>query len=493
MPGIFPETVSGGIIYRSTAGACNVPAQVSNAYCPDVAFTTNCDLTALPNDCTARIAPAQVNAIVSELLGLAECMDPTGLWDCTALTNLCTAFKVWEAALAAAGDPPSTDIGNLIIQGTDGNHYLGTQQLCDAGDALAQCLLSLDAANILGIGADGRLYVPEPPLQTPVAIAEAICADVDARNALALCMVSTQPTNTLVTSGDDGRLFVPPPVIPAFPTPQAIVNAICADDVAADHQAQCLVSTDLSNNLGIGSDGRLYAIPAGSGSGDGSTITLGAPYATIPGGLVSQICGNDAAGDALAACLRSLDAGNELVIGTDGRLYVRPIDAHQAGDIVWLTRNNIPVGRRLLKMNGASLATATYAALFAAIGYTFGGAGANFNVPDARGEFIRGWDDGRGLDPARAFGSAQADLFGAHGHPGSVTNIEPSHQHTVNALLTTGGTTAGVVRTATGASGSGAAFPTSFGGSHDHILTIASAGGTETRPHNLAFLGCIVY
>ena len=32
--------------------------------------------------------------------------------------------------------------------------------------------------------------------------------------------------------------------------------------------------------------------------------------------------------------------------------------------------------------NGASYATATHPALFAVIGYTYGGAGANFNVPN---------------------------------------------------------------------------------------------------------------
>jgi hypothetical protein len=40
--------------------------------------------------------------------------------------------------------------------------------------------------------------------------------------------------------------------------------------------------------------------------------------------------------------------------------------------------------------NGASLNTTTFATLFAAIAYTYGGAGANFNIPDAQGTFLRG-------------------------------------------------------------------------------------------------------
>ena len=50
------------------------------------------------------------------------------------------------------------------------------------------------------------------------------------------------------------------------------------------------------------------------------------------------------------------------------------------------------------------------ATLFSTIGTTFGvGDGSStFNLPDLRSEFIRGWDDGRGIDASRLFGSAQA-------------------------------------------------------------------------------------
>ena len=41
---------------------------------------------------------------------------------------------------------------------------------------------------------------------------------------------------------------------------------------------------------------------------------------------------------------------------------------------------SIPSG--FLECNGASISTSTYAALFAVIGYTYGGSGASFNLPD---------------------------------------------------------------------------------------------------------------
>lgn len=63
-----------------------------------------------------------------------------------------------------------------------------------------------------------------------------------------------------------------------------------------------------------------------------------------------------------------------------------------------------------LVANGAAISRATYAELFAKIGTTFGAGNGTttFNLPDLRGEFIRGWDNGRGVDSGRVLGSAQA-------------------------------------------------------------------------------------
>lgn len=66
-----------------------------------------------------------------------------------------------------------------------------------------------------------------------------------------------------------------------------------------------------------------------------------------------------------------------------------------------------------LMCNGQVVSRLTYAALFAAIGTTYGpGDGSTtFKLPDLRGEFIRGLDAGRGVDAGRAFGSAQGDAI----------------------------------------------------------------------------------
>lgn len=84
----------------------------------------------------------------------------------------------------------------------------------------------------------------------------------------------------------------------------------------------------------------------------------------------------------------------------------------QAGQIAFFAKNTPPAG--WLKANGAALSRTAYAALFSAIGTTFGiGDGATtFNLPDLRANFARGWDDGRGIDVGRVFGSSQSPYAG---------------------------------------------------------------------------------
>jgi hypothetical protein len=86
------------------------------------------------------------------------------------------------------------------------------------------------------------------------------------------------------------------------------------------------------------------------------------------------------------------------------------------GTVVAWGANNTPNG--YIHCNGAAISRTLYADLFAAIGTTFGsGDGSStFNVPDLRGEHIRGFDDGRGIDSGRGFGSFQNAMIPRHRH-----------------------------------------------------------------------------
>jgi microcystin-dependent protein len=186
-------------------------------------------------------------------------------------------------------------------------------------------------------------------------------------------------------------------------------------------------------------------------------------------------------------------------------------DGVPAGTVIWTARNTAPTG--YLKANGAAVSRTTYADLFSAIGtfYGSGNGSTTFNLPDLRGEFVRGWDDGRGVDSGRAFGSAQAQSYqshqhtgstngaGAHNHTGS-TDSAGSHNHTVPATYDSGtdafaetGNRFGVdANIPTSSAGDHAhSFTTNGVGDHAHSFTTNASGGTETRPRNVALLACI--
>lgn len=147
------------------------------------------------------------------------------------------------------------------------------------------------------------------------------------------------------------------------------------------------------------------------------------------------------------------------------------------GSVIYFARTTAPTG--YLKANGAAVSRTTYAALFTAIGTTFGaGDGATtFNLPDLRGEFIRGWDDGRGIDSGRVFGSAQGD---------AIRNITG----TFIAADDNGATGAFAVTGTTSAVESSGTYPSK-------TITFNAAWvvptAAENRPHNIALLACIKY
>lgn len=106
-----------------------------------------------------------------------------------------------------------------------------------------------------------------------------------------------------------------------------------------------------------------------------------------------------------------------------------------AGQIAWsgCTSGAVPSG--WLKCNGAAVSRTTYAALFAAISTTFGaGDGATtFNLPDLRGEFIRGWSDGSSVDSGRAFATKQSDALQDHRHMNGQANTSGSGANTIGS------------------------------------------------------------
>ncbi|OHX10233.1 hypothetical protein BI347_20760 [Chromobacterium sphagni] len=157
------------------------------------------------------------------------------------------------------------------------------------------------------------------------------------------------------------------------------------------------------------------------------------------------------------------------------------------GQIAYFARDTPPPG--WIICNGAQdVSRATYAALFAAIGERFGAGDGKttFGVPDLRGEFIRGWDAGGGVDVAgRSFGSRQASQNLAHDHaiPTPAGNI--AGQDTV--LVDNGGAPLDL-----GARQASNELLGEWNGSGRYLrYATYSTGGNESRPRNVALLACI--
>ncbi len=192
-----------------------------------------------------------------------------------------------------------------------------------------------------------------------------------------------------------------------------------------------------------------------------------------------------------------------------------------------------------LLCDGSTVSRTTYAALFAAIGTTAGaGDGATtFNLPDYRGYFLRGLDNGTGRDPnastrgaentgggtGDSVNTVEPDQFGSHthgvtdpGHGHGVTDpghshgvTDPGHSHVVDpgtCIGTSGGKYGFVDSNNTGSSG--CPVNTNAVGTNVSIqaratgisiqgattgISIQTAGGAESRPKNVAVNYLIKY
>lgn len=168
-----------------------------------------------------------------------------------------------------------------------------------------------------------------------------------------------------------------------------------------------------------------------------------------------------------------------------------------AGQIAPFGRATAPTG--WLKCNGGAVSRTTYADLFAEVGTTFGAGNGSttFNLPDLRGEFVRGWADGISVDPGRALGSWQAGTFGSHHHmTGQFNAASGASADDVFLILREG--TDGVSRTARSVPGDPAQNETETTIPDGDLGPVTGTGnpittGDPPAPRNVALLYCIKF
>lgn len=139
-----------------------------------------------------------------------------------------------------------------------------------------------------------------------------------------------------------------------------------------------------------------------------------------------------------------------------------------SGAVIFFAMNTAPAG--YLVCNGSAISRTSFATLFSRIGtlYGVGDGTTTFNLPDLRGEFIRGADLGRGVDSGRTFGSSQTDELRSHRHGFDEAGFDNSGSADVTSRLTY-----------------------DDGVPYAGIVVSMFTGGVETRPRNIALLPCI--
>ena len=160
-----------------------------------------------------------------------------------------------------------------------------------------------------------------------------------------------------------------------------------------------------------------------------------------------------------------------------------------AGSVTCFAHSSVPSG--WLECNGANVSRSTYATLFAAIGTTWGtGDGSStFGLPDCRGEWVRGWDNSRGVDSGRSIATTQSDQNKSHTHSASVT--DPGHSHTVNQYGGNFGGSSGAQTFRSDHSGTSTAIVQSA--TTGISVSNGNQGGTEVRVRNIAMMYIIKY
>jgi phage-related tail fiber protein len=199
-------------------------------------------------------------------------------------------------------------------------------------------------------------------------------------------------------------------------------------------------------------------------------MTMAGVLSIVNGGT-GQTTGNSA----LNAFLPEQSGNVGKYLSTDGTNTSWQVSFVPQGSVIWFAASAPPFG--YLEANGAAIDRTAYAALFIAIGTTFGtGDGSTtFNIPDLRGDFIRGWTNGSSIDSGRAFGTQQTD------------GIRTSTASGIMSTAYIGNSSTGEFYWiyTYGESGSVNAFQGSS------VLGLGTAN--DTRPYNVALLPCIKY
>lgn len=237
-------------------------------------------------------------------------------------------------------------------------------------------------------------------------------------------------------------------------------------------------ATNTGSGGGGGGCGNIANCFSGAGGGGGGHVLalISSPAATYTYtvGTAGNAGGAGASGFAGGASAAGKITVTEYYTPSTVNTYLSTNGGLNAGDLTYTAATTCPSGT--IAADGTSYTTTGQAALFSAIGYTYGGSGSNFNVPNLKGVFLRG--AGSQTISSIAYsgtqGTTQGDQLQGHEHLSPLSNSS-------NPVTT-------------GASGNNSPN-TATGPATTSIVTDGTNGtpraGTETRPANVVGLACI--
>ena len=196
-------------------------------------------------------------------------------------------------------------------------------------------------------------------------------------------------------------------------------------------------------------------------------------------------------------------AGEFLQTDGSGNLSFSIVQGVPSGSVFCMAVATVPSG--YLECNGAAVSRTTYSALFAIIGtaYGAGNGSSTFNIPDLRGEFVRGFDNGKGTDSGRSIATSQSAQNASHNHSISLSGTTSTKSLTggirkISEGFNSNGSASGVftktqdgTSSITGSSSTSPVGGVDFDGSHNHTFSASGTSGSqggEARPRNIAMM-----
>ena len=251
-----------------------------------------------------------------------------------------------------------------------------------------------------------------------------------------------------------------------------IINPTSFNSLVTDIGGEITNSLDRLGRSGMGaalamSGFKITGLGPGTATGDGATFgqytaDIAAATTAIPNANLASMAAYTVKANATGSPAAVADV---TLAALAALLVAQGFSVVPVGSITPIVGVAAPAG--WLLCDGTAVSRTTYSSLFTTCATNFGvGDGSTtFNVPDLRGYFVRGFDAGRGIDPARVLYAAQADALASHTHVVNIINILAG---------------AGAVQNAVNAAATGGA-------------ATQATGVAETRPKNIAFNYCIKF